>query len=73
LPRRTRPQVDCRRACAQATSAERIRKFAFVGVVLALVGLSAVQAEGDAQTFAKTGGFFPNSDRMPALESGARR
>ncbi len=62
-----------RSAYAQAVRAKRVRNVAFFAIVLALLALSAVQAEVDPKTFAaKIGGFFSYFDRMATLDSGAR-
>ena len=62
-----------RRAYAQAAWSKRLRTLALVAVTLALVALSAIQAEVDLKVFAaKIGGFFSYFDRMATLDSGAR-
>ena len=62
-----------RKAYAQAARAKRLRSVALIVVALALVWLSAIQAEVDPKTFyAKIGGFFSYFDRMATLDSGAR-
>ena len=67
-------QLDpLRRAYAQAARAKRLRAIVLGCVVVALIGLSAIQAEVDLRTFwAKIGGFFSYFDRLATLESGAR-
>jgi phosphonate transport system permease protein len=62
-----------RRAYARAASAKRLRSLVLVGLALALIVLSAIQAEVQPSTFfAKIGGFVSYFDRMATLDSGAR-
>ena len=53
--------------------ARRVKFLLAVGVLLILIGLSAIEAEVDLKTFiAKIGGFTSYFDRLMTLDSGAR-
>ena len=56
-----------------AARAKRVQFAIAAAVLVALIGLSAIEAEVDPQTFlAKIGGFFSYFDRLMTLDSGAR-
>jgi phosphonate transport system permease protein len=60
-------------AYRSAARAKRLQFIAAAAVLVALIGLSAVQAEVDPKTFfAKIGGFFSYFDRLATLDTGAR-
>ena len=60
-------------AYRQAARDKRLRPIAGVVVLVALIGLAAVQAEVDPRTFlAKIGGFSSYFDRMATLDTGER-
>jgi len=67
-------QVDALKdAYRRAAWAKRAQTIAIVVVALALVALSAVQAEVDPKIFfTKIGGFFSYFDRLATLDSGQR-
>ncbi len=60
-------------AYRQAARDKRLRLIAGVVVLVALIGLAAIQAEVDPRTFlAKIGGFTSYFDRMATLDTGER-
>ncbi len=62
-----------RAAYRDAARARRTQVFVASAILLALIGLSTVEAEVDPKTFlAKIGGFFSYFDRLATLDSGAR-
>jgi phosphonate transport system permease protein len=67
-------QLDAlKEACRRAARAKRLQVFAGAACLLILIGLSAIEAEVDPNTFlAKIGGFTSYFDRMATLDSGAR-
>ncbi|HYA74113.1 MAG TPA: phosphonate ABC transporter, permease protein PhnE [Roseiarcus sp.] len=60
-------------AYRSAARAKRLQFLIAAAVLVALIGLSAVQTEVDPKTFfAKIGGFFSYFDRLLTLDTGAR-
>ena len=60
-------------AYRQAARGKRARLILSVGILLILIGLSAIQAEVDPRTFVnKIGGFTSYFDRLMTLDTGAR-